>query len=195
LTALWPLSLAARSGSSSDARVSGCGEAQNLRPASPAKHNRPCRLAAIGPMVGFALCPRPKSRPCVMQHRATPPHIRSPFVTAAPGAPMHGATGRAIGTILTAAFLAPGVDAVPCPGLRQADQARPKLVISVISCHECRPLLSASADLRVIFIPSARRLPAPPRHAHSATAPRATCAPGRQSRCAAPACPVRPPFG
>jgi len=121
-------------------------EAQDLRPAPSPKHNRACHLAAIGP------APRPAGRPRSMSQpwrHAASCHINSYPVAVRGGCTRNPHTrGSGLGNrdhSLPAACLAPVVDAVPCPGLRQADQARPNLAISVTSCGDVPPCLARPA--------------------------------------------------
>jgi len=176
-------------------------EAQDLRPASSPKHNRACRSAAIGPAPAWSFAP-----PVVQAHvptRASCGVVPDQLISGRRSQRLHqeppyaGQRAGQSGPFCSCGLFQPVVDAVPCPGLRRADQARPNLVVSVIAWRGAPPSAAAPAgsacDANRV-IPSARRLQAPRRRSRSATAPRATCEPRQQSRCASPACSAPPPW-
>jgi hypothetical protein len=113
-------------------------QAQDLRPSPPLKQNGACHSATIGPAPARRLTPSdgPGPRPNPMLHVASC-HINS-YPVAAPKRlhqepPYLGQRAGQTGPFFSYGLMQPVVDAVPCPGLRRADQARPNLVISIIA--------------------------------------------------------------
>jgi hypothetical protein len=115
-------------------------EAQDLRPAPSPKHNRACHFGSDRPCE-FPCLPSKVHVPALASCGIVPHQLISGRRSQRPHQepPYAGQRARQSGPFFSCGMFQPVVDAVPCPGLRQADQARPKLAISVISCRDIPP--------------------------------------------------------